>query len=77
MLRLVVLSHGCRCPVGSGIPVAADWMEVPSGAVSVDGVQRTERKGYNNGPEGNGRFHGGIVPQTPFETQADSYDGTL
>ena len=51
--------HRGRRPVGSGVPIAADRIHAPSGAVGVDGVQRTERKRYNHGAGQNGRFHNG------------------
>ena len=36
------IRHGCRRPVGRGVPIVAGRIQAPGGAVGVDGVQRTE-----------------------------------
>src|SRR5262249_49093975 len=47
-----------RGPVRIKKPLVRLRIEIPGGAVGVDGVQRTEPKHLNNGEGQNGKFHG-------------------
>ena len=64
--------HRGRRPVGSGVSIAADRIHAPSGAVGVDGVQRTERNVTTVAQDRMGDFMAAIMPMAPFKRKADS-----
>src|SRR5437763_1193724 len=60
------IRHGHRRPVRRVIPVAADWIKVPGSAAGEDGIQRAERKRWNDGAGQNARFHVGNYAYGPL-----------